>query len=239
MPLLYLTFSGTIKILRVKLDVITINCVEVHDLNKSFGSKKVLDNLNLTIEKDSIVAIVGSNGIGKSVLLNCLMNFMDYDAGEIKIFNESHDNHNFLRTVTAFVSVDNQLHLEKVTAKEYFELIISIYKLPEKSTIAKYTSLAEELNVIKELNSTFFSLSFGTKKKIQLIGSILYNPKILVCDEIFEGLDNEAVEWVKAYFLKRKSNGEATLFTSHIMDHTWDVSDYIYRLESGKLYSQK
>lgn len=219
--------------------MIAINCIEVHHLNKSFGSKKVLDNLNLTIEHDSIVAIVGSNGIGKSVFLNCLLNFMDYDSGEINILNENHNNHNFLRTVTSFVSVDNQLHLEKVTGKEFFELIISIYNLPEESVVAKYTSFAEELNVINQLDSTFSSLSFGTKKKIQLIGSILYNPKVLVCDEIFEGLDHEAVNWVKAYFLKRKANGEATLFTSHIMDHTWDISDYIYRLENGKLHSQK
>ncbi|TKH06047.1 ABC transporter ATP-binding protein [Peribacillus simplex] len=221
------------------MDVIAINCIEVHHLNKSFGSKKVLDNLTLTIEHDSIVAIVGSNGIGKSVFLNCLLNFMDYDSGEINILNENHNNHNFLRTVTSFVSVDNQLHLEKVTGKEYFDLIISIYNLPEESVVAKYTSFAEELNVINQLDSTFSSLSFGTKKKIQLIGSILYNPKVLVCDEIFEGLDHEAVNWVKAYFLKRKANGEATLFTSHIMDHTWDISDYIYRLENGKLHSQK
>ncbi|WP_170971612.1 ABC transporter ATP-binding protein [Peribacillus simplex] len=219
--------------------MIAINCIEVHHLNKSFGSKKVLDNLTLTIEHDSIVAIVGSNGIGKSVFLNCLLNFMDYDSGEINILNENHNNHNFLRTVTSFVSVDNQLHLEKVTGKEYFDLIISIYNLPEESVVAKYTSFAEELNVINQLDSTFSSLSFGTKKKIQLIGSILYNPKVLVCDEIFEGLDHEAVNWVKAYFLKRKANGEATLFTSHIMDHTWDISDYIYRLENGKLHSQK
>lgn len=219
--------------------MIAINSIEVHHLNKSFGSKKVLDNLNLTIERDSVVAIVGSNGIGKSVFLNCLLNFMDYDSGEINILNENHNNHNFLRTVTSFVSVDNQLHLEKVTGREFFELIISIYNLPEESVVAKYTSYAEELNVINQLDSTFSSLSFGTKKKIQLIGSILYDPEVLVCDEIFEGLDHEAVNWVKAYFLKRKANGEATLFTSHIMDHTWDISDYIYRLENGKLHSQK
>lgn len=145
--------------------MIAINSIEVHHLNKSFGSKKVLDNLNLTIERDSVVAIVGSNGIGKSVFLNCLLNFMDYDSGEINILNENHNNHNFLRTVTSFVSVDNQLHLEKVTGREFFELIISIYNLPEESVVAKYTSYAEELNVINQLDSTFSSLSFGTKKK--------------------------------------------------------------------------
>lgn len=219
--------------------MIAINCIEIHHLNKSFGLKKVLDNLNLTVEQGSIVAIVGSNGIGKSVLLNCLLNFMEYDTGEIKVLNEDHNNHNFLRTVTAFVSVDNQLHLEKVTGREYFELLISIYNLPEQISVSRYTSLAKELNVLKELDSTYSSLSFGTKKKIQLIGCILYNPKILVCDEIFEGLDNEAVEWVKAYFLKRKAGGEATVFTSHIMNHIWDISDYIYRLESGKLHNLK
>ena len=212
-----------------------IFCIEVNNLNKCFGEKKVLENLSVKIEKGAIVSIVGGNGIGKSVFLNCLLNFMEYDGGEIRILNVTNQDHNFLRTNTSFISIDNQQHIEKVTPKEYFDLIISIYNLDERAKREEYTFLANELNVISNLDVVFSSLSFGTKKKVQLIGGILYNPPLLVCDEIFEGLDHDAVNWVKLYFQKRKNTGHTTLFTTHIMEHTLDISTNIYRLENGKL----
>lgn len=131
--------------------------------------------------------------------------------------------------------MDNQQHIEKVTPKEYFDLIISIYNLDEKTKKEEYLSLAKELNVLDHLDVVFSTLSFGTKKKIQLIGSILYQPALLVCDEIFEGLDYEAVTWVKSYFQKRKDHGDTTLFTSHIMEHVYEISTSTYCLENGKL----
>ena len=145
-----------------------IFCVEVNNLNKSFGEKKVIDNLSLKIEKGAIVSIVGGNGIGKSVFLNCLLNYLEYDSGEIRILNVTHHDHNFLRTNTAFISIDNQQHIEKVTPREYFDLIISIYNLNQKIKREEYTLLANELNIISNLDVVFNSLSFGTKKKIHL-----------------------------------------------------------------------
>lgn len=213
--------------------------VQINQLNKSFGSKKILDNLSITMNFNAIIAVVGNNGVGKSVFLNCLLDFIEYDSGEILIFERNHNDHNFLRTNTAFISVDNQLHLHKVTPLEYFELIILIYNLSNQETKRKAYQLAEELNIISELNSSFDSLSFGTKKKVQLIGSILYNPKLLVCDEIFEGLDFEAVTWVKKYFLERKANGLATLFTSHIKEYIEEIADEVYRLKDKKLHLEK
>lgn len=216
-----------------------MNSIDIHNLNKSFDKKNILDNLCLELKEGMTTAIVGSNGIGKSVFLNCLLNYMEYDSGEITLFGHSHNNHIYIRTVTAFVSVDHQGHLNKITPMEYFELVISIYDLPLNQTLDQMNLLARELNILKELDSSFDSLSFGTKKKVQLIGSILYNPKLLVCDEIFEGLDYEAVTWVKDYFNQRKEDGLSTLFTSHINEYTEAVADEIYRLKNGKLYLQQ
>lgn len=212
--------------------------IGIRNLNKSFDKKNILDNLSIELKEGMITAIVGNNGIGKSVFLNCLLNYMEYDSGEITFFGHSHDDHIYTRTVTAFVSVDHQGHLNKITPMEYFELVISVYGLPLNQTLDQINLLTKELNVAKELESSFDSLSFGTKKKVQLIGSILYNPKLLVCDEIFEGLDYEAVTWVKNYFNERKEEGLSTLFTSHINEYTEAVADEIYRLKNGKLYLQ-
>ncbi|AST00658.1 hypothetical protein B9L19_01985 [Geobacillus thermocatenulatus] len=212
--------------------------IYINSLSKSFGNKLVLNNLNLIVEKPSIISIVGNNGAGKSVFLHCMLNFMKYDSGEIRILNQNIDDRIFLRKNTAFVSSDHQDYLEKLTVEEYFELLIDIYQLPANQTINIYHQLSEELNITKELGTNFSELSFGTKKKVQLIGAILYDPKLLVCDEIFEGLDYQATEWVKNLFKKRKAENKTTLFTSHILQHTTEVADRLYRLEGGRLIEE-
>ncbi|MYL73056.1 ATP-binding cassette domain-containing protein [Halobacillus litoralis] len=211
--------------------------LKVNRLKKTFGSKIILDGLNLEINEPSIVAIIGNNGVGKSVFLSCLLNYLDSDHGSIQVLGHSVDDHLFLRTNTAFVSSDHQEHLYKITPREYFNLIISIYNLNQDASTTKYEKYMKDLELTKEMDSSFNALSFGTKKKVQLIGCLLFNPPILVCDEIFEGLDFEAVKWVKDTFIDRKRAGLVTLFTSHIIQHVEDASDEIYRLRDGKLSS--
>ncbi|AMQ22415.1 AAA family ATPase [Geobacillus sp. JS12] len=144
----------------------------------------------------------------------------------------------FLRKNSAFVSSDHQDHLQKLTPEEYFEFIIDIYELPADRTTQIYHQLSKELNITKEISVCFSNLSFGTKKKVQLIGAVLHDPPLLVCDEIFEGLDSQAVEWVKRLFTKRKHENKTTLFTTHIFQHALDIADQIYRLEGGCLFEE-
>ncbi|MCP3029626.1 ABC transporter ATP-binding protein [Halobacillus sp. A5] len=211
--------------------------IKVQGLMKSFGSKRILEYLDLEVDTPSIVAVIGNNGTGKSVFLNCLLNYMDADKGEINLLGHSNKDQIFVRKNTAFISSDHQLHLEKLTPKEYFDLIISIYDLQPELGEEMYTKYMKELNLIKDLQTSFKSLSFGSKKKVQLVGSLLFQPEVLVCDEIFEGLDFDAVEWVKQLFEERKMQGKVTLFTSHIIDYVKDISDVIYILKEGKLVS--
>ncbi|MBY0008139.1 ABC transporter ATP-binding protein [Priestia aryabhattai] len=212
------------------------NFLYINSLTKSFENKLVLNNLSLEINSPSIVSIVGSNGIGKSVLLNCMLNFINHDSGEIKILGQDNNDRIFLRKSTALVSSDHQQHLEKLTPKEYFHLIIDIYNISKNEGIEKYVSLSKEINLFKDLDSNFSDLSFGTRKKVQLLGALLYEPAILVCDEIFEGLDVETVAWIKKIFIKLKEQGNVVLFTSHILQHTIEVCDEMYRLKDGQLH---
>lgn len=210
------------------------NIISVKNLIKSFDNKIVLDKLNFEMEKNSTVVIIGKNGAGKSVFLNCLLGFIHYNQGSILIDGQPVENRLHLRKITSLISSDHQEHLNLLTPNEYFSFLQDIYQIKSNSK-EKIQNYSEDLYVTKELNTVFSSLSFGTKKKIQLIGSLLYSPELLICDEIFEGLDTDSVKWVKNLFQQRKQENLSTLFTTHITEHITDITEKNYILENGKL----
>ncbi|MES5949617.1 ATP-binding cassette domain-containing protein [Bacillus cereus group sp. MG6] len=210
------------------------NIISVKNLIKSFDNKIVLDKLNFEMKKNSTVVIIGKNGAGKSVFLNCLLGFIHYNQGSILIDGQPVENRLHLRKITSLISSDHQEHLNLLTPNEYFSFLQDIYQIKSNSK-EKIQNYSEDLYVTKELNTVFSSLSFGTKKKIQLIGSLLYSPKLLICDEIFEGLDTDSVKWVKNLFQQRKQENLSTLFTTHITEHITDITEKNYILENGKL----
>ncbi|PEN39595.1 hypothetical protein CN543_04725 [Bacillus toyonensis] len=210
------------------------NIISVKNLIKSFDNKIVLDKLNFEMKKNSTVVIIGKNGAGKSVFLNCLLGFIHYNQGSILIDEQPVENRLHLRKITSLISSDHQEHLNLLTPNEYFSFLQDIYQIKSNNK-EKIQNYSEDLYVTKELNTVFSSLSFGTKKKIQLIGSLLYSPKLLICDEIFEGLDTDSVKWVKNLFQQRKQENLSTLFTTHITEHITDITEKNYILENGKL----
>ncbi len=210
------------------------NIISVKNLIKSFDNKIVLDKLNFEMEENSTVVIIGKNGAGKSVFLNCLLGFIHYNQGSILIDGQPVENRLHLRKITSLISSDHQEHLNLLTPNEYFSFLQDIYQLKSNNK-NKIQNYSDDLYVTKELNTVFSSLSFGTKKKIQLIGSLLYSPKLLICDEIFEGLDTDSVKWVKNLFQQRKQENLSTLFTTHITEHITDITEKNYILENGKL----
>ncbi|MBF7150675.1 ABC transporter ATP-binding protein [Bacillus sp. 8YEL33] len=210
------------------------NIISVKNLIKSFDNKIVLDKLNFEMKKNSTVVIIGKNGAGKSVFLNCLLGFIHYNQGSILIDGQPVENRLHLRKITSLISSDHQEHLNLLTPNEYFSFLQDIYQIKSNNK-EKIQNYSEDLYVTKELNTVFSSLSFGTKKKIQLIGSLLYSPKLLICDEIFEGLDTDSVKWVKNLFQQRKQENLSTLFTTHITEHITDITEKNYILENGKL----
>ncbi|SDZ13909.1 ATP-binding cassette domain-containing protein [Thermoactinomyces sp. DSM 45892] len=206
--------------------------VDVHGLSKSFGEKKVLKDINFTLKKGTTAVIKGSNGIGKTVFLSCLLGYQSVEQGEVMILGKSIKDRVFLRKNTGFISSDRHEFMDILTPNEYFRFIIDVYQLSVPQ--ARITELAEQLLVTHELNHLIKELSFGTKKKIQLIGCLLYQPTVLVCDEIFEGLDADTVKYVQKSFQERKDLGLTTLFTTHIMHHA-DFVDEIFSLENGEI----
>ncbi|WP_341281486.1 ATP-binding cassette domain-containing protein [Paenibacillus sp. FSL H8-0537] len=203
--------------------------IDVRNVSKSFGKKLVLNRINFTMPAPSIYVLRGANGVGKSVFLKCLLHYERIDAGIIEIAGNPLSDRISLRSNTFFISSDHQQFIELLTPNEFFHFLKEIYMIPYER-IEQVNHLAEDLNVLSELDTLFSKLSFGTKKKIQFIAAMLICPKLLVCDEIYEGLDTDAVLFIQQAYQHRKLQGMGTLLTTHIRNYGEEVADLIFEL---------
>ncbi|PZD96739.1 hypothetical protein DNH61_05950 [Paenibacillus sambharensis] len=209
--------------------------VSVQRLSKSYGKKLVLDAIDFEMPQASIYVLTGANGAGKSVFLQCLLHYETIDSGRIEIDGRPLSDRLYLRRNTSLISSDQQQFIDLLTPGEYFAFITDIYNIPSSAT-QRIRDWAEDLNVSKELDTLIANLSFGTKKKIQVLASMLIAPKLLVCDEIYEGLDTDAVAYMQRLFLQRKEQGLGTLLTTHIAGYGQDIAERTFRLANHQIH---
>ncbi|EPZ39468.1 hypothetical protein C289_0450 [Anoxybacillus ayderensis] len=206
----------------------------VNNFTKIIQGKKIFDKAQLCIENGQIVHLGGENGVGKTTFLNCLAGYDTFEEGDIFI-----EGHNFrtikrevLRELICFVPSSNFSFCDLLTPTEYFLFVRKFFR---KSNHSKEKELIERLCLEPHINKQIFHLSFGTKKKVVFLAALLACPRLLVCDEIFEGLDYNSVEEVKKIILERKKNGYMTIFTTHMKGGVTDMVDRSYIIKEGKI----
>lgn len=184
-------------------------------MSKSINDRLLFNSVNINIKQGDICCLQGKNGSGKTVFIDCILGFQPVNSGRILLKGKDINNRIHTRRNSGIVSIDHQSHLDLLTPGEFFSLTIDLYGLNRNEAIQYYQELVHILCVEEYLDQQIKYLSFGSKKKIQLIGSLLPQPDLLVCDEIFEGLDKESVEEVKRIFIARSEDNQATFFTTH------------------------
>ncbi|MGG0747339.1 ATP-binding cassette domain-containing protein [Priestia megaterium] len=207
--------------------------LKISNMTKYINEKPLYENVNFSLKSGEICYLSGDNGVGKSVFIDCILGFSDLDKGTVSINDINIKDRKFVRRNTGIVSIDHQDPLLPFTPQEYFTIIIGIYNI--KNINHKLNTLIDRLGVGEFLNTSFQKLSFGSKKKVQLISSLLYDPTFLVCDEIFEGLDESSVQVVKEIFKERFLENKTTLFTTHLFNEATDISTVNIKVEDKKI----
>ena len=212
--------------------------LEVSNLTKTFGNKLVIDDVSFNVKKNGLFVLLGSNGSGKSVLINCLLGFELIDEGNIIVLDKPINERLWLRKHTGIVSSDHMEHLYLFTPNECFNFISEIYNLDFNTVDMIIRKYAFMLGIESYLDVVMYNLSFGTKKKVQLLINILYKPSILFCDEIFEGLDEKSVLNVKEILIDYVKEGRSVFLTTHIFSLVKDMSPIYYELKDNKIVSK-
>ncbi|MBE2907277.1 MULTISPECIES: ATP-binding cassette domain-containing protein [Anoxybacillus] len=207
----------------------------VENFTKEIKNVKIFENARLSIESGKVVHLDGENGVGKTTFLRCVAGYESFEEGNILVLG--HDlkkmKRELLRKLIYFVPSNDFSFCDLLTPREYFLFVRNFFK--KDHCFVKERELIERLFLEVHLDKQISRLSFGTKKKVVFLASLVADPYLLVCDEIFEGLDFNSVEAVKEIILERKKTGAITLFTTHIRGEASKVADHFCVIKKRKI----
>ena len=209
--------------------------IEIKNVTKKYGNKKAVDNISFNINDGDIFAFIGHNGAGKTTLIKAMVGIHDFEDGDILIDGKSIKKDPIAcKKKMAFVP-DNPETYEHMKAIDYINFICDMYEVDQKireKNIKKYAKLFDMEN---KLNDTIDSYSHGMKQKIVLISALAHDPKILIMDEPFVGLDPKAVFDIKEVLQEMVSEGKIVFYSTHILDVAEKLCSRVAIIKEGKL----
>jgi ABC-2 type transport system ATP-binding protein len=210
--------------------------IEIKNVSKSYNGKtKALDNVSFKVLNGKIFAFIGHNGAGKTTLIKMIMGILDFDEGDILVEGKSiKDSPIECKKVMAYLP-DNPDLYENMKAIDYINFVCDMYDVSSEireKNILKYSRLLE---MDKNLNDEISSFSHGMKQKIALISALCHEPKILVMDEPFVGLDPKAVFDMKKIMKDMVNEGKIVFYSTHILDVAEKLCDEVAIIKKGKL----
>lgn len=203
--------------------------VEVKNLNKSYGKHKVLNDLSFKIEKPQVLALIGPNGSGKSTLMNCMMNLISFDSGEIEILGKSNKDYEIFREVS-FLK-DNRVLYPYLTGFDHLKYICDIQKISQER-IDQVIELADIGSFYKKIVSSY---SLGMKQRLLLAMALCNNPKLILMDEPLNGLDTDSIFKFRDLIKNLGENNTTILISSHSLNELDYITNDILFLKDGSV----
>lgn len=205
--------------------------LQVKNLNKSFGSKQVLFDINFKADNGKILGLIGKNGSGKTTLFHSILKFVKYQ-GEITIDNRSFSSRDY--NSVGYLPEERSLML-KLTVLDQVSFL-AILKGMKKDTVKHdLQDWMQKLEVKGKTTDKIKSLSKGNQQKIQLIATLIHQPNLIILDEPFSGLDPVNVEIIKNVILQEKRRGATIIFSDHDMSNVEELCDDVVMINNGHL----
>ncbi len=208
--------------------------IKIENIHKSYGKQEVLKGVNFSCETGKIQALLGANGAGKSTLINIMSNLLEFDGGTFSIDGEeiTLSNYSYKRKI-GFV-FEHPIYIEKLSAREYLEFVAHLYSLPKSEIDKRISELLDFFNLPDD-NKFIDNYSKGMQSKISLAAAIIHNPKYLILDEPFDGVDFVSIQNITKLFKEMAEGGLTILVTSHQYDIVASLCDNFALLKDGKI----
>jgi len=212
--------------------ILSLNLISV---NKSFGTKRVIENLDLSISKGEVFGFLGPNGAGKTTTMRMILDIIRPDSGRVTWQDQLVS----LETARAFgyLPEERGLYPKMMVADQmnFFARLRGLSKAEAKKRIGYWSERFQLGELVKKKAN---ELSKGNQQKIQFIIAILHQPELLILDEPFSGLDPVNVELLKSAFRDLAKEGRTILFSSHRMEHIEELCDSLCIIKEGKLIAK-
>ena len=210
--------------------------IEIKNVSKSYDGKvKALNDISFKIDNGEIFAFIGHNGAGKTTMIKSLVGILDFDSGDILINGKSIKKEPIeCKREMAYVP-DNPDLYENMTGLDFINFICDIYDVSledRKVNIEKYSKMFE---MDGKLGSDISSFSHGMKQKVALIAALAHDPKVLIMDEPFVGLDPKAVYDIKEIMKQMAKDGKTIFFSTHILDVAEKLCSRVAIIKNGQI----
>ena len=209
--------------------------LNVQHFTKKYGSKVAVNDLTLDVLPGDIYGFIGHNGAGKTTLIKCIVGAQPFEGGEIYVDGKNVVNDPITtKQLIAYVP-DNPDIYEFMSGIKYLNYVADIFGVPAQDRVERITVLANRLGITDSLANPISSFSHGMKQKLVLVSALLHEPKLLVLDEPFVGLDPAASFELKKMLHELASRGSAVFFSSHVLEVVEKLCNKIAIIREGKL----
>lgn len=205
--------------------------IEVKNVSKQFDNNQILENINMTFESGKIYGLVGRNGSGKSILLKMICGFYKPTSGNILFDGEDVIQKGAFPPSTRCL-IERPVFLDDLTGFENLKILADIQKTITDQDII---DTLEKVNLIEEKDKKYYKYSLGMKQKLGVAQVLMENPKIMIFDEPFNGIDEASVDNMKQIIKNERKNGAVIIIATHIKEDIEELSDIIYKFDNGKV----
>lgn len=209
--------------------------ITIRNLSKSYGTKKVLDGINLDVFAGQIIGYIGPNGAGKSTTVKILTGIIQEYSGEVLVNGKKHaDNLLEIKNSIGYIPELAELY-DLLTPHEYLHFVGKLYHMSDELIEERAMKMLESFGLQANIHQRMDSFSKGMRQKVLLVAGLLHNPSIVILDEPLSGLDANAVIMVKELLQVLKQEGKTIFYCSHMMDVVEKVSDRIILIDQGRI----
>ena len=209
--------------------------LKIENLTKTYGQKKAVDNLSLEIENGHIYGFIGHNGAGKTTTLKSIAGIMEFDQGNIYIDNKSIKEEPLAcKKVMAYIP-DNPDLYEYLTGIKYLNFIADVYGVSQAERTDRIKKYGDMFELTDSLGEPISAYSHGMKQKLAVISALVHEPKLIIMDEPFVGLDPKASHLLKGLMRDLCDRGGAIFFSTHVLEVAEKLCDKIAIIKAGKL----
>lgn len=209
--------------------------LEIKNLTKAYGEKKAVDDVSLHIQKGEIYGFIGHNGAGKTTTLKACCGLLDFEKGEIYVDGVSvKENPLACKQKIAYIP-DNPDLYAFMTGVQYLQFVGDIYKVESGARQERIHKYADLFELTESLAMPIGAYSHGMKQKLALIAALMHEPKLMIMDEPFVGLDPKAAHSVKQIMRELCDKGSAIFFSTHVLEVAEKLCDKVAIIKEGKL----
>ncbi len=209
--------------------------LKIEHLTKEYGEKKAVDDLSLHIAPGEIYGFIGHNGAGKTTTIKACCGILQFEDGEITIDGVSIKEKPLeCKKKIAYIP-DNPDLYDFMTGTQYLNFVADIFGVDGETRVKRVTKYAEAFELTENLTQPISAYSHGMKQKLAIISALIHEPKLIIMDEPFVGLDPKASHLLKNIMKEMCAGGSAIFFSTHVLEVAEKLCDKVAIIKGGKL----